>query len=116
MTEQSVVLARANAAIERLDRRLVQAQRTGDPGFFNETYKLRRQQAQAEGRPFMAYTAARARLQRALVAVAAGDRPGIVARVFGGEGACHRGDQSDVAPKYNMQYPSQALYPAEYRG
>ena len=51
--------------------------------------------------------AARARLRRALVAVAAGDRPGIVARVFGGEGACHRGDQSDVAPKYNMQYPSQ---------
>ena len=41
---------------------------------------------------------------------------GIVARVFGGEGACHRGDQSDVAPRYNMQYPSQALYPAEYRG
>ena len=64
VTEQSVVLARANAAIERLDQRLVQTQRAGDPGFFNETYKLRRQQAQAEGRPFMPYTAARARLQR----------------------------------------------------
>ena len=52
----------------------------------------------------------------AACAVAAGDRSGIVPRVFGGEGACHRGDQSDVAPKYHMQYPSQALYPAEYRG
>jgi hypothetical protein len=64
VTEPSVVLARGNAAIERLDRRLVQAQRAGDPSFFNKTYKLRRQQTQAEDRPFMPYTAARARLQR----------------------------------------------------
>ena len=35
------------------------------------TSKLRRQQAQAEGRPFMPYSAPMARLQRALVAVAA---------------------------------------------
>jgi hypothetical protein len=39
-------------------------------------------QAQAEGRPFMPYRAAQARLRKAIVAVAAGDRPAIVARVF----------------------------------
>jgi hypothetical protein len=110
------VLARANAAIERLDRRLVQAQRAGDPGFFNKTYKLRRQQAQAEDRPFMPLyggtgpVAARARRRRG--GRSAWDRRACVRR----RRCLPPGDQSDVAPKYNMQYPSQALYRAEYRG
>jgi hypothetical protein len=43
----------------------------------------RRQQAEAEGRPFMPYKAAQARLRKALVGVAAGDPAPIVKRVFG---------------------------------
>ena len=39
-------------------------------------------QAQAEGRPFMPYTAAKARLRKALVATAADDAAPIMTRVF----------------------------------
>jgi hypothetical protein len=39
-------------------------------------------QAQAEGRPFMPYTAAKAWLRKALVATAAGDAAPIMTRVF----------------------------------
>jgi hypothetical protein len=87
VTDHATVLARAGAALARLARGSSQAHRAGDLGFLNREFRQRRLQAQAEGRPFPPYSAARARLQRALVAVAAGDRPGIVARVFGGEGA-----------------------------
>ena len=38
--------------------------------------------AQAEGRPFMPYTAAKARLRKALIATAAGDAAPIMTRVF----------------------------------
>ena len=81
--EHSCALQRTEELVNRLDARLAQPQRTGDVGFFNREYKRRRQQAQAAGRPFMPYKAAQARLRKALVGVAAGDRPGIVARVFG---------------------------------
>ena len=57
------------------------ARSAGNLGFFNREFR-RRQQAQAEGRPFMPYAAVQSRLRRALVAVAAGDRPQIIARVF----------------------------------
>ena len=52
-------------------------------GIFNKTCRLRRQLAQAEGRPFIPNTAARARLHRAFAGVAADDRPGLITRVFG---------------------------------
>jgi hypothetical protein len=39
-------------------------------------------EAQAEGWPFLPYSAAKVRLGKALVAVTAGDRLGLVARVF----------------------------------
>jgi hypothetical protein len=46
-------------------------------------YRQRRLQAQAEGRPFMPYTAAKARLHKALVATAAGRSAGrSLRRVF----------------------------------
>ena len=68
-----------NDPTPRIDR----AQRAGNPAFFNREFRHRRLRAQAEGRPFMPYRAAQARLRRALVAVAAGDRPGLITRVFG---------------------------------
>jgi hypothetical protein len=46
-------------------------------------YRQQRLQAQAEGRPFLPYSAAKARLRKALVGVAAGDRPGLITSVFG---------------------------------
>jgi hypothetical protein len=69
--------------VQRLDAWMRKAHAGGNFGFFNREFRQRRLQAQAEGRPFMPYTAARARLRRALVGVAAGDRPGLVTRVFG---------------------------------
>jgi hypothetical protein len=80
--EHSAAVQRAQDCVRRLDARIATAQRAGDLGFFNRTYKLRRRQAQAEGRPFPPYTAAKARLRRALVGIAAGDRPSVIARVF----------------------------------
>jgi hypothetical protein len=56
--------------------------------FFNREFRHRRLQAQAKGRPFMPYRAAQARLRRALVGVAAGDRPGLITRVFGPQWPC----------------------------
>jgi hypothetical protein len=82
ITEYHVMVARARAAVERLGARVAKAQRAGDLGYINREYKRRRQEAQAEGRPFMPYRAAQARLRKALVGVAAGDRPHIIARVF----------------------------------
>jgi hypothetical protein len=73
---------RAEELVAKLGSRITQAQQAGALGFVNREYKLRRQQAQAEGRSFMPYSAAKARLRRALVDVAAGDRPAIMTRVF----------------------------------
>jgi hypothetical protein len=83
LVEHSAAVQRAESLVAKLDARIAQAQRAGDVGFFNREYKRRRQQAQAEGRPFMPYRAAKARLRKALVGVAAGDRPGLITRVFG---------------------------------
>ena len=63
--------------------RMRQAQASGDLGYLNREFRQRRLQAQAEGRPFMPFSAAQARLRKALVGVAAGDRPALVVRVFG---------------------------------
>jgi hypothetical protein len=74
------VLTRAkNDPSPRIDR----AKRAGNLGFFRE-FRQHRLQAQAEGRPFPPYSAAKARLRKALVGVAAGDRAPIPTRVFGG--------------------------------
>jgi hypothetical protein len=81
--EHSAAVQRAESLVAKLDARIAQAQRAGEVGFFNREYKRRRQQAQAEGRPFMPYKAAHARLRKALVGVAAGDPAPIMTRVFG---------------------------------
>jgi hypothetical protein len=83
LVEHSAALQRTETLVAKLDARMSTAQWAGDVGFFNREYKRRRQQAQAEGRPFMPYTAAKARLRKALVGVAAGEAsPGFVRKVF----------------------------------
>ena len=50
---------------------------------FNAEYQRRRLAAREAGQGFVSYPAAQSGLRKALVGIAAGDRPGIVARVFG---------------------------------
>jgi hypothetical protein len=83
LVEHAHAVQRAHDCVCRLDARLSHAQRGGDLQFFNREFRQRRLLAQAEGRPFMPYTAAKARLRKALLGVAAGDRPGLIACVFG---------------------------------
>jgi hypothetical protein len=86
LTEHSVVLARASAAVARIKSALREAQARGDLQFFNAEYKRRRAEAAAAGKGFMSYGQARARLQKAIAEVAAkgdnGITPELVASVF----------------------------------
>ena len=90
-TDHATVLARAGAALARLDARLLASAPRRRPRIPQSRIPAA-SLAGPSRRPTLPTVLGRkgARLQRALVAVAAGDRPGIVARVFGGEGACHR--------------------------
>jgi hypothetical protein len=81
--EHSQAVQHTEKIVAKLDARLRTAKRNGDMGFINREFRQRRLQAQAEGRPFMPYKAAQARLRKALVGVAAGDPAPIVTRVFG---------------------------------
>jgi hypothetical protein len=83
LAPHSHVMQRSQEIVDRLGTRIAQAQRAGEVSFINREYKRRRLQAQAEGRPFMPYRAAQARLRKALVGVAAGDPAPIMTRVFG---------------------------------
>ena len=83
--EHSAIMQRTEALVAKLNSRLRTAQRNGDVGFFNREYRRRRIEARERGEGFMSYTAAKARLRRALVEVAAGKAPALVARVFDGD-------------------------------
>ena len=50
VTEHTTVMARATAAVEKIEQRLAQAQRNGDLGFINREFKRRRLEAAAQGR------------------------------------------------------------------
>jgi hypothetical protein len=78
------VVARAGAAVERIDSGITQAQERGDLQFFNRTYRMQRLTAQAAGRRFLTYKQARQRLANLMAECAAGARPtpSIVAKVF----------------------------------
>jgi len=82
----ATVLTRAQAALAKIDQRMVQAQRSGAFSGFNQEYKRRRLEAASQGLRFMSYTAAQARLRKALAGVAAGKvtAASIVASVFSG--------------------------------
>jgi hypothetical protein len=83
ITSHATVLERASAAVQRIREGLSWAQRTGTLAAFNDEFRRRRLQAKAAGHDFMSYAQARAKLQRALAAVAAG-RPtrALIAEVF----------------------------------
>ena len=107
-TDHATVLARAGAALARLDARLLASAPRRRPRIPQSRIPAA-SLAGPSRRPTLPAVLGRkgARLQRALVAVAAVDRPGIVARVFGGEGPLPPVTSLMSAPKYNMQYPGQ---------
>jgi hypothetical protein len=63
LAEHEPTLARARAAIAKLDRGLALAKATGTLSFFNARYRVLRQQAVAAGRPFQSYGDAYTRLK-----------------------------------------------------
>jgi hypothetical protein len=82
LTDHATVLARAQAAVVKIEAGMAWAQRTGVLHEFNQEYRLRRLEAQRRGEGFMGYAQAKARLRRAITKVAAnrlrpgGDRSG----------------------------------------
>jgi hypothetical protein len=59
LVEHSAAVQRAQGLVARLDARLAQAKDNGAMSYINREYARRRKEAQAEGRPFMPYTAAK---------------------------------------------------------
>src|SRR5262249_10299123 len=82
--EHSQALQHTEKILPKLDARMRTAQASGAMQTFNREFQQRRQQAFAEGRSYMSYSAARSRLRQALTEAAAGaPAAGIVKRVFG---------------------------------
>jgi hypothetical protein len=84
LTEHSRVVARVSASVARIEAGMRWAQGTGTLGEFNRQYRQRRIEAARQGRRFMTYGQAKARLRKALVGVAAGEPVAIVRELFGG--------------------------------
>jgi hypothetical protein len=70
LADHATVLARAEAAVAKINTRLDQAQRTGVLSEFNAEFRRRRLAAFEKGKGFMSYREARSRLQRVLAGVA----------------------------------------------
>ena len=66
LTDHATVLARAKAALAKIDAGMAWAQRTGVLHEFNREYRRRRLEAQGRGERFMGYAQAKARLRRAI--------------------------------------------------
>jgi hypothetical protein len=62
-----------SASVARIEGRMAIAQLTGALSVFNQEYRRRRIEAAKEGRGFMTYGQAKARLRKALGKVAAGE-------------------------------------------
>jgi hypothetical protein len=85
VTEHSLVLARVEAAIARIDDGVARAKSAGLLKEFNQQYRAHRLAAEARGARFMPYRVAQARLRRALGKAAAGGiTTGVIASVFDG--------------------------------
>jgi hypothetical protein len=67
LTPDDVAIARADDAAQRLDSMIEQMRRGGQLHEFNREYKARRSAALAQGRGFMGYGIATARLRHALI-------------------------------------------------
>jgi hypothetical protein len=87
LTDHATVLARAKAALARIEAGMAWAQRSGALSEFNREYRRRRLEAQGRGARFMGYAQATARLRRAMTKVTAtGTAPvAILREVFGAE-------------------------------
>jgi hypothetical protein len=86
LTEHVVVMKRIRTAGITLEDKLTAAQSAGQLREFNKEYQKRRMAAQLAGKPFIYYSAARARLRAVLAAAADGRFSGdIFRRVFEGE-------------------------------
>ena len=72
LSEHSVVMARAKAAIDQLGAKLSTAQANGDLKFFNRAYRQYRLACQQRGEGAMPYGTARAKLRKLLAGAAAG--------------------------------------------
>jgi hypothetical protein len=83
LTPHGTAVARAEAAVAKIDALLARAQADGVMRTFNKTYAQMRRQARAEGRGFMAYRIAHMRLQRALFYKAAGASLDVIAMALG---------------------------------
>jgi hypothetical protein len=87
VTAHAIVLARASAAIERIDTRLdaAQEQEQGLLKQFNREYKRRRALAREHGQDFIIYRHAWARLRKLLAATAPTGRvpENLFGQVFG---------------------------------
>ena len=85
IVRHAVVLARAEAAIAKINSGMQRAQRAGVLSQFNTEYKRRRLEAAEQGRSFMSYRGAQARLRRVVARIAAtGIAPeAIVTAAFG---------------------------------
>jgi hypothetical protein len=88
ITPHDIVLLRAGAAVARIESALRQAQANGGLSFFNAEYKRRRLEARAQGRRFMRYDEAMARLRKVLAGAATngGVTKAIVEQVFQNRG------------------------------
>ena len=87
LTDHPALCQRVNMAIERLGRRLDQAQASGSMRVFNNEYKRRRLAAAGLGQGFMGYKVAKQRLERAMIEHASApgeaDPAALIRRVFG---------------------------------
>jgi hypothetical protein len=75
LTPDDVAVSRSGAAVVRLDAMIEQMRRSGQLQEFNVRYKRGRAAAQAEGRGFMGYGVAMARLKAALIPMLQSGRP-----------------------------------------
>lgn len=84
LTDHAVAMARARAAVLRINAVLAAAHASGDLKFFNAEFRRRRTAARAAGMSFMSYATAMQRLRKELDCVAAGKISAVMlARVFG---------------------------------
>jgi hypothetical protein len=92
VTEHAIVAERAAAAVKKIDAGMAWAQRTGVLMQFNAEYKRRRLAAASQGKGFMSYSEATARLRQAIVrsAISGCGLTKAIAGVFSQAGAAQR--------------------------
>jgi hypothetical protein len=84
LSPHDTVMERVRTATGKLTAKLDQAQNAGDLRFFNKAYRAYRVEAQRQGRTFLPYNAALARLRKAIAGAAAGTKPeSLLREVFG---------------------------------